>query len=96
MNKARKSRKIKTLNRLQQKLDDLGHLERYRAMLNGYVTNYNKDDVYRVNVYFMEDKLQQFIDFLNKDKKRFLDLEKAKYDFIEYLINKNRKNILKG
>ena len=93
MNKARKSRKIKTLNRLQQKLDYVRHLELYKAMLNSHVY---KNNIVQLDVYFIEEKLQEFIDFLNKDKKCFLDLEKAKYDFIEYLINKSRKNILKG
>ena len=95
MNKARKIRKIRILTRLQCKLDDVTHLEQHKSMLKGYVFNHNREDVYRVHVYFMEDKLQEFIEFLNKDKKRFLNLEKAKYDFIEYLINKSRKNILK-
>lgn len=92
MNKARKIRKIRILNRLQRKLDETRQLEDYKIMLNNYVY---KNKIVNIDVYFVEDKLQEFIEFLNKDKKRFLNLEKAKYDFIEYLINKSRKNILK-
>ena len=92
MNKARKNRKIRILNRLQRKLDETRQLEDYKIMLNNYVY---KNKIVNIDVYFVEDKLQEFIEFLNKDKKRFLNLEKAKYDFIEYLINKSRKNILK-
>lgn len=53
----------------------------------------NYDCVVRVPVDFIETKLQGFIEFLNKDKKRFLNLEKAKYDYINFLIKRSKKKM---
>lgn len=57
--------------------------------------SYNNHNITQVPVYFIDERLQGFIDFLSKDKKRFLDLEKAKYDYIRFCINESRKRILK-
>lgn len=49
-------------------------------------------DTVRIDVGWVADKLDDFIIFLNEDKKRFKNLEKAKYDFLEYLIKRSLKN----
>lgn len=89
-NKCRKNRLDKKIVYLETQSQDIRKLD---IKLNND-GKYNPN-VTHVPVYFVEDKLQGFIDFLNKDKKRHLNLEKAKWDYLQLLLTTSRKKVLK-
>lgn len=53
------------------------------------------NSVTRVSVDWVEEKLDGFIIFLNKDKRRLLNLEKSKFEYLQYLVDRSTKPIVK-
>lgn len=68
----RKARKIRLI---QDKLDTIPRARPYSG-------------VNRISIDWIEGKLDGFIIFLNQDKKRLLDLEKSKFEYLEQLVNR--------
>lgn len=85
-NACRKQREIKKVNSLQSKLNEMRRLEG---------TNKYDPNITYIDVWFINDNFQGFIDFIKKDKKRLLNLEKAKYKYIDLMISRSRFKILK-
>lgn len=53
------------------------------------------NSVTRVSVDWVEEKLDGFIIFLNRDKRRLLNLEKSKFEYLQYLVDRSTKPIVK-
>ena len=76
-----KIRKARKLRALQNQLDTLS-----KPVAD--------DSITRISVHWVEEKLDGFIIFLNQDKKRLLNMEKSKFEYLQYLVDKstNPKN----
>lgn len=53
------------------------------------------NSIIRVPVDWVEEKLDGFIIFLNKDKRRLLNLEKSKFEYLQYLVDRSTKPTFK-
>lgn len=82
-NISRKRRRNRIIDSLQQVVDTFPKPSKY-------------DSITRISVSWMEDKLDGFIIFLNQDKKRLLNLEKSKFEYLEYLVERSRKAVMKN
>lgn len=76
------SRRIRKLRLLQNQVNTASKLV-------------SDNSVTRVSVEWVEEKLDGFIIFLNRDKRRLLNLEKSKFEYLQYLVDRSTKPIVK-
>lgn len=84
--KCRKTRKNRKIKVIQNKLDIAKRREHITRCL---ICKCKTDDISSISVSWLEDKIDNFILFLEKDSSRFKDLDKAKFDFLNHLVNKS-------
>lgn len=83
--KCRETRKNRKLQPLKLKLDSI----RIKEIKHKCVyCNSRIDGIVNVPIWYLEQTINNYIKYLEKDKSRFKDLDKAKFDFLKYMVNK--------
>lgn len=84
--KCRETRKNRRIKVIQNKLD---LAKRHEHILRCPHCRCRTDGITKVSVNWLEDKVNDFILFLEKDKSRLKNLDRAKFDFLNKLVNKS-------
>lgn len=89
-NKCLKERKNRKIRLLQNKVN---FSRRFEVVDKCPICRNRTDGVTEVTVYYIEERLNDFILYLEKDKKRLKNLNKSKFDFLNKMVNKAVKEL---
>lgn len=84
--KCRETRKNRRIKVIQNKLDIA---KKHEHIPRCPICRCRTDGMTRVSISWLEDKLNNFILFVEKDKSRLKNLDKAKFDFLNHLVNRS-------